>query len=145
MFAKANIKPYEWMYFALLLVLAFAQLISKLVSETGGIASRYGGFLAIGLVFIAFLGNRYSKAFLYRWVWLVSFWLLAFSVTASLVFSTYLLAVNGEEAGIYAGALFVMPFLFVPGLWQLYQYVWKRKALWQKGIDQSKQEQAQRS
>ena len=145
MFAKANIKPYEWMYFGLLLVLAFAQLISKLVSETGGIASRYGGFLVIGLVFIAFLGNRYNKAFLYRWVWLVSFWLLAISVTASLVFSTYLLAVNGEEAGIYAGALFVMPFLFVPGLWQLYQYVWNRKALWQNGIDQSKQEQAQRS
>ncbi len=59
-------------------------------------------------------------------------------MTVSLVFSTYLLVVKGEEAGIYAGALFVMPFLFVPGLWQLYQYVWKRKALWQKGIDQSK-------
>lgn len=145
MFAKANIKPYEWMYFALLLVLAFAQLISKLVSATGGFASRYGAFLAIGLVFIAFLGNRYNKAVLYRWVWLVSFWLLTLSVTASLVFSTYLLSVNGEEASIYAGALFVIPFLFVPGLWQLYQYVWKRKALWRKGFDPSKQEQARQS
>ncbi len=139
MFAKANIKPYEWMYFALLLVLGLAQMISKFVSATGGFASRYGAFLAIGLVFIAFLGNRYNKAFLYRWVWLVSFWLLTLLVTASLVFSTYLLAMRGEEAGIYAGALFVMPFLFVPGLWQLYQYVWKRRALWQKGIEQAKQ------
>lgn len=132
MFAKANIKPYEWIYFALLLVLACIQLIIKVVTETGGFTSRYTGFVAVSLLFFAFLGNRIRTPLLFRWFWLICFWLLVCITVVAFLFSIYSISVNDAGSDFMSGALFVIPLLLIPGLWHMYLYVWDNKALWKK-------------
>ena len=124
MFAKAKIKPYEWLYFALLLCLAFAQLVSKVLTETGGFTSRYSAFFAIGLIFAALLS---------RWCWLSIFWFLIITDAVAILFTAYLLIVNGTGALLNAGVLCAVAVLFIPGLWQLYRYVWVNASIWKTG------------
>lgn len=133
MFAKAKIKPCEWLYFALLLCVAFTQLVSKVLTETGGFTSRYSAFFAIGLLFAAHVGNRYNKALLYRWCWLSIFWILSVTDAVAILFAAYLLIVNGTEALLNAGVLCAVAVLLIPGLWQLYRYVWVNASIWKTG------------
>lgn len=121
-------------YSSVLIVLALARMVQKIVTETGGFGSRYGPLILAGVLALGIVGYVFQTPFAHRWVWMAIFWLLAI-VSAGLLILAASLVLDGlaRTAGLIVGILLVL----APGQWQLFRYAHRSSSLWGAGSDPS--------
>ncbi len=121
----------QWMYVLVLLLPAIIRLAEKLLSHTGGFASRYGPLMAIGLLAIGYIAAACRFPVVTRVFWRWSFWLLSGLLSLVGVYGFILLAFAGKITG--GAVLLVTPLIAIPALSSLYRYssasssIWKNK------------------
>ena len=121
----------QWMYVLVLLLPAIKRLAEKLLSHTGGFASRYGPLMAIGLLAIGYIAAACRFPVVTRVFWRWSFWLLSGLLSLVGVYGFILLAFAGKITG--GAVLLVTPLIAIPALSSLYRYssasssIWKNK------------------
>ena len=121
----------QWMYVLVLLLPAIIRLAEKLLSHTGGFASRYGPLMAMGLLAIGYIAAACRFPVVTRVFWRWSFWLLSGLLSLVGVYGFILLAFAGKITG--GAVLLVTPLIAIPALSSLYRYssasssIWKNK------------------
>ena len=119
----------QWMYVLVLLLPAIKRLAEKLLSHTGGFASRYGPLMAIGLLAIGYIAAACRFPVVTRVFWRWSFWLLSGLLSLVGVYGFILLAFAGKITG--GAVLLVTPLIAIPALSSLYQYSSVSGTIWE--------------
>ena len=120
--------PWPWLcYIGLLFMLSSGQLLRKLLTDTGGPPSRYGGLFAVVLILVFVSAWVNQRPLGKQWHWKIVLFLLGFLVAVGLGFTAMLL-VNG----IFQSAAFlgVGMGLLLPALYALFQYVYRSPGIW---------------
>ena len=121
--------PWPWLcYIGLLFLLSSGQLLRKLLTDTGGPPSRYGGLFAVVLILIFVSAWINQRALGKQWHWKIVFVLLELLVAVGLGFTAYLLV-----DGVYQSAAFlgIGMGLLLPALYALFQYVYRSPGIWE--------------
>jgi presenilin-like A22 family membrane protease len=112
--------PWQWLcYIALLFLLSSGQLLRKLLTDTGGPPSRYGGLFVEVLILLFTSAWLNQRALGKQWHWKV---LLELLVIAGIGFSVFL-----AFAAVYQSAslLAIGAVLLLPALSALFQYIYR--------------------
>lgn len=120
--------PWQWLcYIALLFLLSSGQLLRKLLTDTGGPPSRYGGLFVVVLILLFVSAWLNQRALGKQWQWKVLFVLLELLVIAGIGFSVFL-----AFAGVYQSAalLAIGAVLLLPALYALFQYIYRSPGIW---------------
>lgn len=118
----------HWLYSVILFLPASVRLAEKIISETGGIASRYGPLLAMALLAVGFIASEHNKPVFNRIVWRGSFWLLAVLSGLAGLYGIILLVFSGSiTAGL---GLLIMALIPVPALRSVYRYSAATSPVW---------------
>jgi hypothetical protein len=111
-----------------LLVPALLQLMQKVLSSTGGFASRYGPLLVMLILVIGYLGQFRRIAILRRWVWQFCFLLIVLLTSCALFFVAYSMISGVGAMGPILMMLAVI-ILTLPAQVTLYHYI-KNDNIW---------------
>lgn len=120
--------PWQWLcYIALLLLLSSGQLLRKLLTDTGGPPSRYGGLFVVVLILLYLSAWINQRALGKQWHWKVLFVLLELLVVAGIGFSMFM-----ALTGVYQSAalLAIGTGLLLPALYALFQYIYRSPDIW---------------
>ncbi|GAB4193480.1 MAG: hypothetical protein Tsb002_23970 [Wenzhouxiangellaceae bacterium] len=121
-----------WLYVAITLSLGYGQTIRKLVTDTGGIVSRFGPAIAATILAAGIVALLLEKPILRRWFWKGVFATLVVSSVAALSFGLYLFAIQGLVSWptllLLGGAIYL-----IPGEVQLYRYAFGNWVSWPLG------------
>lgn len=119
---------YTWsLYIVLLLLLGLGRMGQKIITETGGVGSRYGPLIVATILALGVFGVVFQKPLGWKWVWRVLFWFLAITSVGLLALAVYVLFGGSyQPAGLILGILVVL----LPGQWQLLGYAYRSSALW---------------
>ncbi len=117
-------------YMVTLLVPALLQLVQKVLSSTGGFASRYGPLLVMLILVVGYLGQFRRIAILRRWVWQFCFVLIVLLTSCALLFVAYSM-IGGTAAMGSVLMMLAAIILTLPAQVSLYHYskngkVWDR-------------------
>ncbi|WP_146129608.1 hypothetical protein [Alteromonas alba] len=122
----------QWMYILVLLLPAILRLAEKLLSQTGGIASRYGPLMAMGLLAIGYIVAARRSPVVNRVFWRCSFWLLSALLSLTGVYGFILLAF---ASNITAGAVLLLTAVIaIPALSSLYRYSSVSNTIWDNNL-----------
>ncbi|MDG6098781.1 hypothetical protein EXU34_15110 [Alteromonas sp. ZYF713] len=119
----------QWMYSLVLLLPAILRLAEKLLSHTGGFASRYGPLMAMGLLAIGYIVATRNTPVINRVFWRVTFWLLSTLLSLAGVYGLILLAFAGNVTA--GAALLVTALIAIPALSSLYRYSNVSSTMWE--------------
>jgi hypothetical protein len=126
------LRKHFWLsYSVLLLVLAYGDLCRKLLTDTGGIASRYLPALAITLVVAGITGYCRNKGLFSQHLWRTLFKLLMLA-SCIVMFMMGWWFLSGEQPFSKLLALTVTLLLLSPAEHVLYRYSFESPQLWQK-------------
>lgn len=130
MITRANIG--WWVYVATTLALGYGQMIRKIMSDTGGMASRFGPAVAVTVISIGIVATLLNKPILRQGFWKAVFVLIVFSSIVALGFALYLLLaqnlVSWTVLILMGGAVYL-----VPGEIKLHRYAFGSEVLWGAG------------
>jgi hypothetical protein len=115
-------------YMVTLLVPALLQLVHKVLSNTGGFASRYGPLLVMLILVAGYLGHYRGIAILRRCVWQFCFLLIVVLTSCALFFVAYSMI---SRAGAMGPILMMLAaiILTLPAQVTLYHYI-KNDNIW---------------
>jgi hypothetical protein len=118
-----------WLYAATTLALGYGQMIRKIVSDTGGIPSRYGPPVVATIVTAGVIAWLVRRPLLRQWVWKLVFGVLVVASGVGLGFGLYLLLVLSLDSWsvvlLISGAVYL-----VPAEIQLYRYAFGTGVPW---------------
>ena len=117
-------------YAGLLLVLGFGRMVQKIITDTGGIGSRYGPVLVAMIIALGVLGYVFQRPIARNWVWKGVFWLLAIASVGMGGVAVYLLFSVGPGSYNVVGLLMGLLVVLLPGQWQLFGYAYRSSSLW---------------
>lgn len=123
-----------WVYCAVLVAAGFAQLLRKVLADTGGFGSRYSGLLIAVLVSIGLLARARRRAIGSPWIWRGLLGLLALVVLALIGFSIQ--GVLGQSWSMVGLCLGGVALLAPGGIW-LWDYSYRNEDLWVGSNDRS--------
>lgn len=114
-------------YLVLLLLLGYGQLLRKLITDTGGPASRYSAAIVATLIVCALIAKSRNMALGSNLIWKAVFSILTLSCALAMLFALYL-----GISGVYlsAGLLMLAGLVLIPALQQLYLYSFKSPDIW---------------
>lgn len=118
------------LYIVLLCAVPLAHMAEKIMTESGGIVSRYLPLLVIVLAVFGMVSHQHNQPRLHRIFWLVFFWLLAASAVSAAVYGFILLLWQGSTAQPGASVLLGFAFLLMPLLVSLYRYSRASNRIW---------------
>jgi hypothetical protein len=125
---SSSLRAIHITYMVTLLVPALFQLMQKVLSSTGGFASRYGPLLVMLILVIGYLGQSRRIAILRRWVWQFCFLLIVLLTSCALFFVAYSMISGVGAMGPILMMLAVI-ILTLPAQVTLYHYI-KNDNIW---------------
>jgi peptidoglycan/LPS O-acetylase OafA/YrhL len=125
---SSSLRAIHITYMVTLLVPALFQLMQKVLSSTGGFASRYGPLLVMLILVIGYLGQFRRIAILRRWVWQFCFLLIVLLTSCALFFVAYSMISGVGAMGPILMMLAVI-ILTLPAQVTLYHYI-KNDNIW---------------
>jgi len=125
-----------WLYVVTTLGLGYGQMIRKIMSDTGGIASRFGPPAAATIVAVGIAAMLYRQPLLRRWLWKGVFSLLVVASVGAVFLGAYLLLIEGVTSWNVA-LLFGLAIYAVPCEIQLHRYAFGTTIPWQVPSERS--------
>ena len=115
-------------YMVILLLPALLQLIHKVLSNTGGFASRFGPLLVMLILVAGYLGQNRGIPLLRLWVWQFCFLLRVLLTSCSVLFVAYSMV---SDVGATGPVLIILAVsvLTLPAQVTLYHYL-KNDNVW---------------
>lgn len=123
-------KIYHWVYIVLILSISILQMVTTLFTTADDVVSQFLPLLVATILTAATFGKMTQQGLLWRWFWLVAFWLLLAGEISLLALTAYLVWQIGISAAIQVTLLLLSIAMAVPGLIALYQYVYRSKNIW---------------
>lgn len=118
-----------WLYIAITLTLGYGQMIRKLATDTGGIASRFGPAIAATLLAVGIVAMLLEKPIFKRWFWKGVFGVLVITSVTALSLALYLFTLQGWVSRP-ALLLLIGVIYLIPGESQLYRYAFGHWVVW---------------
>ncbi len=116
-----------WVYCGILVAAGLAQMLRKVLDDTGGFGSRYAGLILAVVVSIGLLARAYQRAVGSRWIWRGLVGMIALVTLALLGFSVEgILAQSWSLVGLCMGGVAL---LAPSGIW-LWDYSVRNQDLW---------------
>lgn len=120
-------KWYWQLYFLLLLVLGYGQMLRKIISDTGGFSSRYAGAIVVTVIVLGLIAKSRELALGKSWMWKTLFVALVISSAAMAMFGLFL-----GVTGVYLSAAYLClgAVVLVPAMRELHVYSYRSPDTW---------------
>lgn len=132
MTVRLSMKVYHWVYIVLVMVISAVHVMTTLLEASTGLVSQFLPVLIATVLICGIVGKATHQPLLFRWFWLVSFWLILIGTVMLFGFNGYLLWQQGISASIKVTLLLFTIAAIVPGLLALYQYAYLSPDIWQQ-------------
>ena len=124
---------YAWfLYIGLLVTAGAARLLERIMTESGGFASRYLPLLLTITFACGIYQCLQNKAVLARWVWVVVYGLSVVSAAGAFLFSLFLALSVGSVSLVGIVILLFTSLVLLPTVFKLKAYSAKDNPIWKK-------------
>ena len=116
-----------WIYSGVLIAAGLAQMLRKILDDTGGFGSRYAGLILAMVITVGLFARSRGRAVGPRWIWRLLLWALAVVFVAVTGLSIMLAL---ERSWTMAGWLLGGVAALAPGVFWLWDYGYRSAELW---------------